>query len=420
MGNGTERIDAVLPESYYLDKAGVRTLWEKCKGSGVGGGGPQIIMDSNIYSHEERVVGKYINEEGKYKPIYRRAYNLTSPNRQTVWTQVIPESEIHIDFLISINGQLETGQLQGINININCNGGEWYISSEQGALKMLVRNLPILNKPFTVILEWTKTTDEWTDYTGESIGPIIGFGGSGEINISFEERKVGVYTNAEGKHKPIYQRTFSFTSPSTVNTKLVVVSSDILHAEELIGLSGWVLSANGFSYLFGAEGSYYLLALSSEALVAQISNVGYANQPATATIQWIKTTDSWSDTKPIIDGGSSEEIYTTEERRIGTWIDGKPLYRLSIETTVENPGTASAIMELPAEAEVKMFQGFAKRVDNGAIYSLPNTEPNDVGHNISCYYEYSKIMVWAGSGVATRLKNGKFWAIAEYTKTTDS
>ena len=118
-------------------------------------------------------------------------------------------------------------------------------------------------------------------------------------------------------------------------------------------------------------------------------------------------------------GGPAEEIYSTEERRIGTWIDGKPLYRLSIETTVENPGTASAIMELPAEAEVKMFQGFAKRVDNGAIYSLPNTEPNDVGHNISCYIHNSKIMVWAGSGVATRLKKGKFWAIAEYTKTTD-
>lgn len=118
-------------------------------------------------------------------------------------------------------------------------------------------------------------------------------------------------------------------------------------------------------------------------------------------------------------GGPAEEIYSTEERRIGTWIDGKPLYRLSIETTVENPGTASAIMELPAEAEVKMFQGFAKRVDNGAIYSLPNTEPNDVGHNISCYIHNSKIMVWAGSGVATRLGNGKFWAIAEYTKTTD-
>ena len=76
-------------------------------------------------------------------------------------------------------------------------------------------------------------------------------------------------------------------------------------------------------------------------------------------------------------------------------------------------------MELPAEAEVKMFQGFAKRVDNGTICSLPNTEPNDLEHNIALYNYNGQIMVWAGRGVATRLKNGKFWAIAEYTKTTD-
>lgn len=123
----------------------------------------------------------------------------------------------------------------------------------------------------------------------------------------------------------------------------------------------------------------------------------------------------------LSEGGSSEtrNVYSEEETVIGTWIDGKPLYRLAIETTVANPGTASTIMELPAEAEVKMFQGFAKRVDSGTIYSLPNTEPNDLGHNIALYNHNGQIMVWAGSGVATRLKNGKFWAIAEYTKTTD-
>lgn len=419
MGNGTERIDAVLPESYYLDKAGVRTLWEKCKGSGVGGGGSTVVMTSDIYSHEERVVGKYINEDGLYKPVYQQTISLKTPSSPGADKRY---NFKEVDQFLSISGWINTTKNQEkIPINMYA-AAEAYviIYYNNGELIVRVGHPNYCDSSLDLTVEWTKTTDEWTDYTGESIGPIIGFGGSGEINISFEERKVGVYTNAEGKHKPIYQRTFSFTSPSTVNTKLVVVSSDILHAEELIGLSGWVLSANGFSYLFGAEGSYYLLALSREALVAQISNVGYANQPATATIQWIKTTDSWSDTKPIIDGGSSEEIYTTEERRIGTWIDGKPLYRLSIETTVENPGTASAIMELPAEAEVKMFQGFAKRVDNGAIYSLPNTEPNDMGHNISCYIHNSKIMVWAGSEVATRLKNGKFWAIAEYTKTTDS
>lgn len=177
MGNETERIDAVLPESYYLDKAGVRTLWEKCKGSGVGGGGSTVIMTSDIYSHEERVVGKYINEEGKYKPIYRRVYNLTSPNRAIVWTDVVPESEIHIDLLISVGGQLETGQVNGINITNDCNGGEWYIASELGALKMLVRASSV-GRPVTVIVEWTKTTDEWVDYIEEPSGPIVGVDGT--------------------------------------------------------------------------------------------------------------------------------------------------------------------------------------------------------------------------------------------------
>jgi len=255
--------------------------------------------DEFSISFDERKVGVYTNADGKSKPIYRRTFSLTSPLAAVTWTEIVPESEVHIDLIISTSGQLETGQLNGINIAADCNGGEFYFASELGALKMLAR-AAMTNRPVTLTLEWTKTTDEWTEYAEDQEGPIIGDGGS------------------------------------------------------------------------------------------------QAGTPVT-----------------------NSNIYSLEERRIGTWIDGKPLYRLSIETTVENPGTASAILELPAEAEVKMFQGFAKRVDNGAIYSLPNTEPNDVGHNISCYIHNSKIMVWAGSGVATRLKNGKFWAIAEYTKTTD-
>lgn len=35
-------------------------------------------------------------------------------------------------------------------------------------------------------------------------------------------------------------------------------------------------------------------------------------------------------------GGSSEEVYSTEETRIGTWIDGKPLYRKVLVGEVTN------------------------------------------------------------------------------------
>lgn len=33
-------------------------------------------------------------------------------------------------------------------------------------------------------------------------------------------------------------------------------------------------------------------------------------------------------------GGSSEEVYSTEETRIGTWIDGRPLYSSIQESTI--------------------------------------------------------------------------------------
>lgn len=36
--------------------------------------------------------------------------------------------------------------------------------------------------------------------------------------------------------------------------------------------------------------------------------------------------------------GSSEEVYSTEETRIGTWIDGKPLYRKTISFTIPYVG----------------------------------------------------------------------------------
>ncbi len=42
----------------------------------------------------------------------------------------------------------------------------------------------------------------------------------------------------------------------------------------------------------------------------------------------------WGKVKSYVDGkaGSAEEVYSTEERRIGTWIDGKPLYRKTFYT----------------------------------------------------------------------------------------
>lgn len=51
----------------------------------------------------------------------------------------------------------------------------------------------------------------------------------------------------------------------------------------------------------------------------------------------IKITDGGSGSSE----GSSEEIYSTEETRIGTWIDGKPLYRKTYSVSKDYPNAGS-------------------------------------------------------------------------------
>lgn len=51
----------------------------------------------------------------------------------------------------------------------------------------------------------------------------------------------------------------------------------------------------------------------------------------------MKITDGGSDSSE----GSSEEIYSTEETRIGTWIDGKPLYRKTYSVSKDYPNAGS-------------------------------------------------------------------------------
>lgn len=113
-------------------------------------------------------------------------------------------------------------------------------------------------------------------------------------------------------------------------------------------------------------------------------------------------------------GGGSEDVYSTEETRIGTWIDGKPVYRktwvgtspnisetkafdlgFSIDTLVNSSGSAlrtdGKIMPLHFANGVSYFAIIIKR-DTNELYT-------SYGHNAFI--------------------NTSYWITLEYTKTTD-
>ena len=116
-------------------------------------------------------------------------------------------------------------------------------------------------------------------------------------------------------------------------------------------------------------------------------------------------------------GSSAGEVYTTEETRIGTWINGKPLYRAVYE--LMSPSAKNAEIEVsPPIASIDQpvnIYGFLRH--SNPIYLMPVNFTN----------------LLAGTSIVTYLKNKSLCMIVsnveyagrpttivlEYTKTTD-
>lgn len=110
---------------------------------------------------------------------------------------------------------------------------------------------------------------------------------------------------------------------------------------------------------------------------------------------------------------SNDSIYSTNEVKIGTWIDGKPLYR-KIYNTVTSVGAASEyIATMPQNVEtITKFEGVI--IDDDDVI---NANYYWDANNYSCLYcvpatrnIYNKSM---------KYHRKTLYIIIEYTKTTD-
>ena len=119
----------------------------------------------------------------------------------------------------------------------------------------------------------------------------------------------------------------------------------------------------------------------------------------------------------IEDAIEEKQTYSTAEMRIGTWIDGKPIYR-----TVINAGTITA-----TNTQVGTISNLSKLVSikgtahssalSNQSYGIPN-----VHNDMSLYY--INALINNGSEVRVRFGTGisqleDVFIIVEYTKTTD-
>ena len=118
------------------------------------------------------------------------------------------------------------------------------------------------------------------------------------------------------------------------------------------------------------------------------------------------------DFTPVGDPIGIADIYSTAEREIGVWTDGKPLYEKTYEiTTPSVAATPTAVIEYPSTFAIKVIDGLYNNANPINVYRGSNyytaTFNNKTNHTIDVETKGISVGV---SGVI----------ILKYTKTTDT
>lgn len=145
------------------------------------------------------------------------------------------------------------------------------------------------------------------------------------------------------------------------------------------------------------------------------------NEEKQADVAYAITDDAGSSS-----GGSSEEIYSTEETRIGTWIDGKPLYRRVFEVTTPSGTSWGQVVPPISNAYVVRLEAYLLPSKNSG------SDPTVSNVLIPFPYPGDSVLLMRYSAVSSETPRGVAFMVAsnrtnkpalvilEYTKTTDT
>ena len=159
---------------------------------------------------------------------------------------------------------------------------------------------------------------------GQYFNPVI---------YSTEEREIGVWTDG----KPLYQKTYVVTNVTSQGTRLDTIS-DIDRLVDFSGTFNRIL--NGNKTLYELDGRTESANYNNYGCGWNVNNGGEVNvtfygysvseiESLSATIKYTKTTDV-PGSGQYTTLGMPAVHYSTDEQIIGTWIDGKTLYRKTL------------------------------------------------------------------------------------------
>ena len=232
----------------------------------------------------------------------------------------------------------------------------------------------------------------------------------GAILYDTEEKIVGKWING----KPLYQKVIPFTT--TLQNNVWIETPELIDDKERI-IQTFVIANLLYMPIMGnvdRDGSNYVRIWSMRSTICDITHV---------VIQYTKTTDEENSFTPdmienisIMRNLDFSNIYTEEERIIGCWVDGRPIYQKYIDigdisgSELNNYDVSSLNINFLVYADVNYYQ---TNVNNTELWYSASSGADSRVLGISS--DHTKLLCW---GTHSAFRYTKL--ILRYTKTTDA
>lgn len=122
--------------------------------------------------------------------------------------------------------------------------------------------------------------------------------------------------------------------------------------------------------------------------------------------------DDLTDDTKIPSVKAIKNTYSETETVIGTWIDGKPLYRKVITSTL----TSTITHGIANINEIVNLKAVSYNPNSGKYFVVPSVRPSNSNYEVGLFADASTISLEYRSELPTTMT---FKIIMEYTKTTD-
>lgn len=300
------------PYIYIQDDTATRRIYMNGReyaefNSGGGGDGGNYYLNT-LYSTEEKKIGYWTDG----KPLYQKTFT----QQLSGVTGSIDISALNAETALVVDGYYDIG-VTNIGLNEWLSNGNYSYTHVNNELSPPYIDCYCTwsNSTITVTLQYTKTTD--TPETNPQTGGVIYL----PTIYSEEEREVGCWVDG----KPLYQKTFILSSSKAISANQWNTISEVTLSgnEDEIVRTELYLGADKSQNVFGfGKVENGVLKIFTTILLG-INAI---------TIQYTKTADvagsgTWTPS------GELAHHYSTNEQIIGTWIDGKPIYQKTIDTS---------------------------------------------------------------------------------------